>query len=126
MIDSTQPIKVTVETEYLLSQSQPEQDRFAFAYHITIQNLGPGAAQLLSRHWIIVDGNQERQEVRGDGVVGQQPLIPAGESYRYSSGVILDTPIGTMQGSYQLIDDKGEAFEAPIEPFLLSTPNSVH
>ena len=87
---------------------------------------GTGPAQLLSRHWIIVDANQERQEVRGDGVIGEQPLIEAGESYQYTSGVMLDTPIGTMQGSYQLVDDQGEHFEAQIKPFLLSTPHAVH
>ncbi len=126
MSNSTQPIQVSVETEYLSGQSQPEEERFAFAYHITIENQGTGPAQLLSRHWIIVDANQERQEVRGDGVIGEQPLIEAGESYQYTSGVMLDTPIGTMQGSYQLVDDQGEHFEAQIKPFLLSTPHAVH
>jgi ApaG protein len=86
----------------------------------------PEAAQLLSRHWVIVDANQERKEVKGMGVIGEQPLIAAGESYSYSSGVVLDTPVGTMEGSYQLVDKNGDPFDAPIQPFLLSTPNAVH
>jgi ApaG protein len=123
---NTQPIVVSVETEYLSNQSQPEDGRYAFAYHITIENCGPEAAQLLSRHWVIVDANQERKEVKGMGVIGEQPLIAAGESYSYSSGVVLDTPVGTMEGSYQLVDKNGDPFDAPIQPFLLSTPNAVH
>ena len=123
---NTQPIVVSVETEYLSNQSQPEDGRYAFAYHITIENCGAGAAQLLSRHWVIVDANQERKEVKGMGVIGEQPLIAAGESYSYSSGVVLDTPVGTMEGSYQLVDKNGDPFDAPIQPFLLSTPNAVH
>ena len=123
---NTQPIVVSVETEYLSHQSQPEDDRYAFAYHITIENCGAETAQLLSRHWVIVDANQERKEVKGMGVIGEQPLIAAGESYSYSSGVVLDTPVGTMEGSYQLVDETGEPFDAPIRPFLLSTPNAVH
>ena len=123
---NAQPIIVSVETEYLSRQSQPEESRYAFAYHITIENCGSASAQLLSRHWIIVDANQERKEVKGMGVIGEQPLIAAGDSYQYSSGVVLDTPIGTMQGSYQLIDEQGDQFDAPIHPFLLSIPNAVH
>ena len=123
---NTHPIVVSVETEYLSNQSQPEDGRYAFAYHITIENCGAEAAQLLSRHWVIVDANQERKEVKGMGVIGEQPLIAAGESYSYSSGVVLDTPVGTMEGSYQLVDKNGDPFDAPIQPFLLSTPNAVH
>ena len=123
---NTQPIVVSVETEYLSNQAQPEDGRYAFAYHITIENCGAEAAQLLSRHWVIVDANQERKEVKGMGVIGEQPLIAAGESYSYSSGVVLDTPVGTMEGSYQLVDKNGDPFDAPIQPFLLSTPNAVH
>ena len=123
---NTQPIVVSVETEYLSNQSQPEDGRYAFAYHITIENCGAEAAQLLSRHWVIVDANQERKEVKGMGVIGEQPIIAAGESYSYSSGVVLDTPVGTMEGSYQLVDENGESFNAPIQPFLLSSPNAVH
>ena len=121
-----QPILVSVVTEYMQQQSQPEQNRFAFAYHITIQNQGTESAKLLGRHWIIIDANQERKEVRGMGVIGEQPTIEAGASYQYTSGVVLKTPIGTMEGSYQLLDENGDPFNAPIEPFLLSTPNAVH
>jgi ApaG protein len=121
-----QPILVSVVTEYMQQQSQPEQNRFAFAYHITIQNQGIESAKLLGRHWIIIDANQERKEVRGMGVIGEQPTIEAGASYQYTSGVVLKTPIGTMEGSYQLLDENGDPFNAPIEPFLLSTPNAVH
>jgi ApaG protein len=119
--DKFQPIQVSVVTEYIEHQSKPEENRFAFAYHITIENQGVEAAKLLGRHWIIVDANQERKEIRGMGVIGEQPTIAAGASYQYTSGVILNTPIGTMQGSYQLLDDKGDPFDAAI-----STPNAVH
>ena len=121
-----QSIAVSVVTEYVLQQSQPEQNRFAFAYHITIENKGTETAKLLGRHWIIIDANQERKEVKGMGVVGEQPTIEAGARYQYTSGVVLKTAIGTMEGSYQLVDENGDPFNAPIEPFLLSTPNAVH
>lgn len=124
--DERQPILVSVVTEYIQQQSQPEENRFAFAYHITIENQGNESAKLLGRHWIIIDANQERKEVRGMGVIGEQPTIEAGASYQYTSGVILKTPIGTMEGSYQLLGENGDPFNAPIEPFLLSTPNAVH
>jgi ApaG protein len=122
----TPSIVVTVVSEYLDRQSSPDNNRFAFAYHITINNQGSSAATLLTRHWIIIDANQERQEVHGSGVIGQTPTIPPGSCYEYTSAVVLDTPIGTMEGSYQLIDAQGTAFNAPIAPFLLSTPNTVH
>jgi ApaG protein len=119
-------IAVSVVTEYVQQQSQPEQNRFAFAYHITIENKGSETAKLLGRHWIIIDANQERKEVKGMGVIGEQPTLEAGAIYQYTSGVVLKTPIGTMEGSYQLVDENGDPFNAPIEPFLLSTPNAVH
>jgi ApaG protein len=124
MID--QAITVSVDTEYLGQQAAPDEHRFAFAYHITIHNQSAEPAQLLARHWIITDSNEVEQVVRGMGVIGQQPLIGAGQSYQYSSGVVLDTPIGTMQGHYKMIDQQGESFEVPIKPFLLSTPNTVN
>jgi|TARA_B110000046_G_scaffold160993_1_gene174431 ApaG protein len=124
--DQLQTIRVSVVTEYVQQQSQPEQNQFAFAYHITIENQGDVAAKLLGRHWIIIDANQERKEIRGMGVIGEQPVIEAGASYQYTSGVVLKTPIGTMEGSYQLLNDKGDPFDAAIAPFLLSTPNAVH
>lgn len=121
-----QSIAVSVVTEYVQQQSQPEQNRFAFAYHITIENQGSETAKLLGRHWIIIDANQERKEVKGMGVIGEQPTLEAGAIYQYTSGVVLKTPIGTMEGSYQLVDENGDPFNAPIEPFLLSMPNAVH
>ncbi|MGB1158528.1 MAG: Co2+/Mg2+ efflux protein ApaG [Porticoccaceae bacterium] len=120
------PIDISVTTEYLPDQSKPESNRYAFAYHICIANRGDRDAQLLNRHWIIIDANQQRQEVRGVGVVGEQPLIASGSSFSYSSGVVLDTPVGTMHGHYQLVDELGNTFDAPIAPFLLATPNTVH
>ena len=119
-------ITVKVKTEYLLQQSKPDEAQFAFAYHITIHNQSDIAAQLLGRHWIITDANESKQEVRGAGVIGEQPMIGPGQSYKYSSGVMLDTPIGTMQGCYKMRDDEGCEFDATIEPFLLSTPHAVN
>lgn len=124
--DSSPSIDVSVETEYLSNQSRPEQSHYVFAYHITITNSGDKDAKLLTRHWIIMDANQQRQEVNGIGVVGEQPLIASGDSYSYSSGVVLNTPVGTMHGSYQFLDPDGGNIEAPIEPFLLALPNKVH
>lgn len=123
---SLEAITVKVKTEYLPQQSKPDQAQFAFAYHITIHNQSDIPAQLLGRHWIITDANEAKQEVRGAGVVGEQPLINPGQSYKYSSGVMLDTPIGTMQGCYKMRDDEGGEFDATIEPFLLSTPHAVN
>ena len=126
MTTSTQPIMITVITEYLTEQSQPEENRYVFAYHITIKNQSVRSAKILTRHWIIVDANQERKEVHGEGIVGKQPIILSGDKYEYTSAVVLDTPVGTMEGSYQLVDDGGVTFNAPIQPFLLSIPHAVH
>ena len=101
-------------------------DSYVFAYTVTIMNHGDSAAQLLTRHWIITHGNGKTQEVKGDGVVGKQPLIKPGEGYQYTSGTVLETPIGTMGGSYQMIADDGQEFDAPIPDFLLSTPHTLH
>ena len=120
------PIEVSVATEYLPRQSQPNKKQYAFAYHITIANHGHQSAQLISRHWIITDGNESRQEVQGQGVVGKQPLITPGETYQYSSGVILETEIGTMSGTYHMLSETGETFDAPIPTFLLAVPNAIH
>lgn len=98
MTTSTQPIMITVITEYLTEQSQPEENRYAFAYHITIKNQSVRSAKILTRHWIIVDANQERKEVHGEGIVGKQPIILSGDKYEYTSAVVLDTPVGTMEG----------------------------
>ena len=119
-------IDIQVTTEYLANQSQPEQDQYAFAYHIAITNRSQLDVVLLKRHWIIIDANQQRQEVKGVGVIGEQPLIACGTTYSYSSGAVLKTAVGTMQGYYHLIDELGNPVEAPIKPFLLATPNKVH
>lgn len=119
-------IDVQVKTEYLTNQSQPAENQYAFAYHISIVNQGNIDATLLKRHWIIIDANQQQQEVKGIGVIGEQPLITCGSTYSYSSGVVLKTPVGTMQGHYQFVDALGNPFEAPIKPFLLALPNKVH
>ena len=119
-------IEVTVRTEYLPYQSSPEKKQYAFAYHITLSNVGHIDAQLISRHWIIIDGNGVRREVKGMGVVGEQPLISPGESYQYSSGAVLETVVGTMQGSYHMQGENGQGFEVDIPMFSLALPNAVN
>jgi len=126
MEKSNQQIQVRVKTEYLEGQSDPEADRFVFAYTITISNQGEVAARLMTRHWIITDSNGKVQEVRGDGVVGEQPHLNPGENFRYSSGAILETPVGSMEGSYQMVADDGSRFDAPISPFRLAVPGLLH
>ena len=119
-------ITIEVETNYLDEQSEPREQRFVFAYTITIRNEGDIAAKLLTRHWIITDANGRVQEVRGDGVVGEQPYLKPGQGFRYSSGAVLETPVGTMQGSYQMLADDGAQFEAPIPAFRLAIPGMLH
>ena len=119
-------IKVDVETRYIEEQSNPEQNYFVFAYTITIQNQGRQTAQLLTRHWVITDSNHKVQEVRGEGVVGEQPVLKPGEQFVYTSGTMLETSVGTMKGSYQMESDDGSQFEATIEEFVLSTPRILH
>ncbi|NUU34010.1 Co2+/Mg2+ efflux protein ApaG [Pseudomonas sp. C2B4] len=126
MSDPRYQVDVSVVTHYLAEQSQPEQDRFAFAYTITVKNNGLIPAKLLSRHWVITDGDGHVEEVRGAGVVGQQPLIEAGKSHTYSSGTVMTTKVGTMQGSYQMIADDGKQFDAIIAPFRLAVPGALH
>ena len=115
-------IRVDVETSYVDEQSDPNERRYVFSYTITIRNEGAVPARLLTRHWIITDANGKVQEVRGDGVVGEQPHLKPGQGFRYSSGAVLETPVGTMQGSYEMIDDEGQRFDAPIQPFRLAMP----
>ena len=110
---------VEVEPQYLPEQSQPAQERYGFAYTITIANVGDVAAQLIARHWIIRDARGHREEVRGLGVVGQQPLLKPGEAFQYSSGCRLRTPTGTMEGSFFCVAEDGERFDAPVAPFVL-------
>ena len=119
-------IQVIVTTRFLEDQSIPEDDRFVFAYTIRIQNLGEVAAQLVSRHWLITDANGKVQEVRGDGVVGEQPWLQPGEQFEYTSGTVLETPLGTMRGSYQMVAEDGTRFDAMIDPFTLSIPRTLH
>jgi ApaG protein len=119
-------IRVDVETRYVEDQSNPEQNYYVFAYTITIQNRGRQSAKLLTRHWVITDSNQKIQEVRGDGVVGEQPLLKPGEQFVYTSGTMLETSVGTMKGSYQMLADDGSHFDANIDEFVLSTPRVLH
>jgi ApaG protein len=126
MASDSYNIKVEVKTQYVEEQSLPEQGRYIFAYAVTIQNLGRVPAQLLSRHWIITDANNKTQEVRGEGVVGEQPRLKPGEQFRYTSGTMLGTPVGSMQGTYQMIADDGVEFDADIPPFVLSIPRTLH
>ena len=115
-------IKVDVQTRYLSEQSDPEEPRFVFSYTITIRNEGDHPARLMRRHWLITDANGKVQEVRGDGVVGEQPHLKPGQGFRYSSAAIIETPVGVMQGSYQMLADDGRPFDAPIAPFRLAMP----
>lgn len=119
-------IAVSVETRFLDEQSAPRENRFVFAYTITIRNTGTVAAQLVSRHWIITDAQGLVQEVRGLGVVGSQPLLQPGERFEYTSGASIATPVGTMRGSYQMVATDGTRFEAPIPAFTLSVPRILH
>lgn len=123
---SNHQIIVNVKSEYLAEQSSPKDSRFVFAYHISISNQGDNTARLLTRHWIITDGEARTEEVRGDGVVGEQPRITAGSTYKYSSSAILKTPIGSMHGSYGMIDEQGQHFEAAIPAFSLAVPRMLH
>lgn len=119
-------IRIQVATNYVDEQSEPDADRYVFAYTITICNDGPVAARLLSRHWVITDANGKVQEVSGDGVVGEQPYLNPGERFRYSSGTVLETPVGAMQGLYRMQADGGIDFDAPIAPFTLAVPGLLH
>jgi ApaG protein len=119
-------IVVDVATAYVEEQSDPREKRFVFAYTITIKNEGEVPARLLARHWIITDANGKVQEVRGEGVVGEQPHLKPGQGFRYSSGAVLETPVGAMQGSYQMLADDGARFDAPVAPFSLAMPGVVH
>ncbi|MGH1460627.1 MAG: Co2+/Mg2+ efflux protein ApaG [Neptuniibacter sp.] len=119
-------VKIEIETHYLDKQSDPDSKRYVFSYHITITNHNPMSVQLLNRQWLITDGNQHVQEVKGEGVVGEQPLIEPETSYTYTSGAVLATSVGSMQGYYEMITDEGELFKAPIPAFTLARPNALH
>lgn len=126
MTDKHCEIEIDVATSYIDDQSEPDSDRYVFAYTITISNNGDVPAQLMSRHWIITDANGKVQEVSGDGVVGEQPHLNPGEMFRYSSGAVLETPVGAMQGLYRMEADNGISFDAPIAPFTLAVPGLLN
>jgi ApaG protein len=126
MSGSNHQIDVDVETDFLADQSDPRDGRYVFSYTITIRNAGQVPARLMTRHWIITDANGKVQEVRGDGVVGEQPYLKPGQGFRYSSGAIIETPVGSMHGSYQMVGDDGARFDAPIAPFRLAMPGVLN
>ncbi|BET98266.1 Co2+/Mg2+ efflux protein ApaG [Xenorhabdus taiwanensis] len=119
-------IHIQVQSTYVESQSQPEQQRFVFAYTVSIRNLGHSPVQLISRYWRITNSDGHLTEVQGEGVVGKQPLIPPGTEYRYSSGAILETPLGTMEGHYNMIDHDGRPFRVAIPVFRLAIPALIN
>lgn len=119
-------IDVQPLAQYLAEQSDPAENRYLFTYTITIRNIGEVPAQLVSRHWIITDGHNEVQEVRGLGVIGKQPLLKPGESFQYTSGSALSTPVGTMKGTYQMVAEDGTHFSAEIPEFALAMPRVLH
>ena len=119
-------ITVAVKTAHLADRSDPSRDEYVFAYTITITNTGAVAAQLISRHWIITDAENQVQEVKGLGVVGEQPLLQPGDSFEYTSGTSLPTAVGTMRGTYQMVAADGKTFDADIPPFTLSVPRILH
>ena len=124
--DVSHNIAIQVETAYLPEQSDPEKKRYVFSYHITITNNDPQPVQLLRRHWRIVDGDEQAQEVEGEGVIGEQPVIEPQQSYSYTRGTVLATRVGSMQGHYLMKTSDGETFNADIEPFTLALPNALH
>ncbi len=124
--DCKHHIDIAVQVNYLAEQSSEADERFVFAYTIKLRNAGDTPVQLLSRHWIITDSNNQVQEVRGKGVVGEQPVLKPGQSFEYSSGTVLNTQVGTMTGSYRMVADDGAEFDAPIPQFVLSIPRTLH
>lgn len=126
MSDNTYNVQVEVEPAYIPEQSDPSNDNYVFSYTVTIRNVGEIPAKLLTRHWIITDGDGQVQEVKGDGVIGEQPHLQPGEGFQYTSGTFMNTPVGTMSGSYQMLADDGVHFEADIPSFTLSVPNILH
>lgn len=124
--DNPYQIDIDVETFFIDEQSEPEDGRYVFAYTITIRNVGAVAARLLTRHWFITDANGHVQEVRGEGVVGEQPHLQPGEGFRYTSAAMIETPVGSMHGSYQMLADDGVQFDAEIPAFSLSVPHTLH
>ena len=126
MADKKYDITVAARTAFIPDQSDVDADRYVFAYTITITNTGSVPAQLVSRHWIITDSNNQVQEVKGSGVVGEQPLLRPRESFQYTSGTAIATPVGTMRGTYQMVAEDGVQFDAAIPEFTLSMPRVLH
>ena len=126
MSDPRYQVDVSVISQYLVEQSLPEQNRFAFSYTVCIGNNGQLPAKLVSRHWVITDGDGRVQEVRGPGVIGQQPVIAPGQQHTYTSGTVMTTRVGIMQGSFQMIAEDGKRFDALIAPFRLAMPGALH
>lgn len=122
----SEAIRIQVKSQYLAESSQPAQQKYAFAYHISIENVGNEAVQLLNRYWLITDADGKKTEVHGAGVVGKQPVITPDDTYEYSSGAILETPVGTMQGYYEMQTADGSLFRAPIPLFSLVVPNLIN
>ncbi|HZF98875.1 MAG TPA: Co2+/Mg2+ efflux protein ApaG [Pseudoxanthomonas sp.] len=125
-MDTDYAIDIDVATRFLDERSAPEEGHFVFSYTIWIRNRGRVPARLLGRHWIITDANGKVEEVRGEGVVGEQPWLQPGENFKYTSGAVLETSLGTMRGSYDMLADDGTRFEAPIPAFTLSVPRTLH
>ena len=126
MDDEKYNIRVTVDTVYVEDQSDPKTGRYVFAYTITIENPGSITARLLNRHWIITDASGQVQKVKGEGVVGEQPILQPGGTFRYTSAAMIETPVGTMTGAYEMVADDGVRFDAEIPAFKLSAPNLLH
>jgi ApaG protein len=126
MNKSKYDIRVTSVTTYVEAQSDPAAERYVFAYTITIENAGQITAQLLNRHWVITDASGHEQEVKGPGVVGEQPVLEPGEAFQYTSAAMLETPVGSMYGTYEMLAEDGVRFDAEISPFNLSVPRLLH
>ncbi|HAI06155.1 MULTISPECIES: Co2+/Mg2+ efflux protein ApaG [Pantoea] len=125
-MSETARVSVHVQSQYVASQSSPDDERYVFAYTITIRNLGRSPVQLLGRYWLITNGNGRETEVQGEGVVGEQPHIAAGNEFQYTSGAVIETPMGTMQGHYVMIDEQGETFQVEIPVFRLAIQTHIH
>lgn len=126
MSNTASSIRIDVQTRYLEDRLPEEENKYAFAYRVAISNLGDSPVKLVNRYWLITDGNGKKTEVQGPGVVGEQPVIEAGKSFRYTSGAILETPVGTMEGHYEMEEDDGTLFKAPIDVFGLAVPNALN
>ena len=125
-MSETARVSVHVQSQYVASQSSPDDDRYVFAYTITIRNLGRSSVQLLGRYWLITNGNGRETEVQGEGVVGEQPLIAPGNEFQYTSGAVIETPMGTMQGHYVMVDEQGDTFHVEVPVFRLAIQTHIH